>query len=98
MCDSTTDEKVAGQQLYRYRDGSYSLYMGHFKNDQMHGSGKLIYTSGKYFEGTFVDGMPSNGKVYSNDRQVQQVIVDGRLKDDNDEVQQSSAGSGKNRI
>ncbi len=51
-----------GQGLAKYQGGQWQSYEGEWTEGIWNGSGKLIYTNGDIFEGTFVEGTFAEGK------------------------------------
>ena len=65
--------------VFTFTDGD--VYVGDFKNGQLHGQGKLGFTKGGYYEGGFRDGK-FNGKgvlVYANGKSVEGDFADNKL-------------------
>ena len=58
------------QITFHNKDGS--TYQGAWKNGLPHGKGVLIDTEGAVFEGTFVDGKPTDGTLELEDGNVYQ--------------------------
>lgn len=51
-----------GQGLAKYQGGQWESYEGEWTEGVWNGSGKLIYTNGDIFEGTFAEGTFAEGK------------------------------------
>lgn len=60
-----------------YRKSNGDFYDGELKESQFNGYGKYHWIDGRWYEGTFLDGKPLNGKIFSPDGKRSE-FIDGK--------------------
>lgn len=57
---------IAGRGIYKWNDGR--IYLGEFKENEIHGNGKVIYPNGQVIEGIWENGKNrSVGQVHNRE-------------------------------